>query len=400
MNSDADSPLMNALREFDATDANLIKLERLCQEIEELVPEGVCFGYDPGHDDLRRIFVEVLAALPMIDGWKPECYFCDLDDIAQARLDAYDLFDEPRLIADVENSITFPKRELQRYRFEFNKKRRALIQDILFELIDTIDSDIRNLNRRLVPDIEMSASLEGPELDALQDYVNQIDTLLGSSVKRPQKWSDFNSHLSSGRFRDFCDIEQIDWPSVKSELRKSFSSAYDPVPVRVKDLSDLVASRPKGPVATRLNWDRLTPDEFERLIFVLIGTEPGYENPEWLTKSNASDRGRDLSVIRVVADSLAGTIRSRVIIQCKHWLSRSVNVPDVATLEAQMKSWEPPRVDVLVIATSGRFSSDVVTHIEKHNQSDNALRIEMWPESHLERLLAARPSLIADFKLR
>lgn len=399
MNSDAGSPLMNALREFDATDANLIKLERLCSEIEELVPKGICFGYDPHYDDLCRIFVGVLDALPMIDGWKPECHFCDLDDIAQARIDA-DEIGEPRLIADVENSIISPRRELQRYRFEFNKKRRALIQDILCELIDTIDSSIRNLNRRLVPDTEINASLAGPEWDTLQDCVNQIDTLLGSSVKRPQKWDDLNSHLCSSLLSDFCEIEQIDWPSVKSDLRKSFSSAYDPIPVRVKDLSDLVASRPHGPVATKLNWESLSSDEFERLIFALISNEHGYENPEWLTKPNAPDRGRDLSVTRVVADPLAGTIRSRVIIQCKYWLSRSVNVSDVATLEAQMKSWEPPRVDVLVIATSGRFSSDVVTYIEKNNQLDNALRIEIWPESHLERLLAARPPMIADFKLR
>ena len=65
-----------------------------------------------------------------------------------------------------------------------------------------------------------------------------------------------------------------------------------------------------------------------------------------------------------------------------------------------MTLWEPPRVDVLVIATTGRFSSNAVSMIEKHNNADRALRIEMWPESHLERLLAQRPSVIADFGLR
>ena len=149
MNSDADNPLMNALREIDATESNLIKLEKLCHEIEELVPGGIQFGFNSAYDDLRRIFAELLAALPTIDGWKPECHFSDLDEIAQARLDADDI-GEPRFYADVESSITFPRRELQRYRFEFNKKRRALIQDILSELIDVLIR-IRNLNRRLVP---------------------------------------------------------------------------------------------------------------------------------------------------------------------------------------------------------------------------------------------------------
>jgi hypothetical protein len=57
-------------------------------------------------------------------------------------------------------------------------------------------------------------------------------------------------------------------------------------------------------------------------------------------------------------------------------------------------------VDVHIIATTGRFTSDAVSLIEKHNQSDSALRIEMWPESQLERLLASRPAIIAEFSLR
>ena len=46
----------------------------------------------------------------------------------------------------------------------------------------------------------------------------------------------------------------------------------------------------------------------------------------------------------------------------------------------------------VLFATSGRFTSDTVAIVEKQNQSDSALRIEMWPESHLERLLAGRPA--------
>jgi hypothetical protein len=65
-----------------------------------------------------------------------------------------------------------------------------------------------------------------------------------------------------------------------------------------------------------------------------------------------------------------------------------------------MELWQPPRVDGLVIATTGRFTADAVALIEQHNQSDRALHITMWPDSHLERLLAARPHLIGQFRLR
>lgn len=384
------NPLMVALQQFEAAEANLMKLERLWQEIEKLVPNGIQFGSDLDYEGKCRAFRDILSALPMIDGWKPECYLLSLNDIAQSRFDAQEL-GELEIIIDVENSIEAPGIDLREYRFKFNKKRLALIQDTLSELIDLVNTDIINLKCNPGSDSFW---------DALKDHVSQIDTLLGSSVKRPQRWNDLIRHLHFGSLGDFQDIEQIDWPNVKAGLSKSLYDANNPIIVKVKDLSDLVASRPHGPVAAKLEWERLSPDKFERLIFALISAESGYENPEWLMHTNASDRGRDLSVTRVVVDPLAGTIRSRVIIQCKHWLSRSVALDDVTTLIGQMKLWEPPRIDIHVIATSGRFTSDAVAFIEKNNQSDTALRIEVWPESHLERLLAARPSLIAEFRLR
>lgn len=77
-----------------------------------------------------------------------------------------------------------------------------------------------------------------------------------------------------------------------------------------------------------------------------------------------------------------------------------MSLPDLSSLKDQMALWQPPRVDVLIIATTGRFATDAVDFIEKHNHSDRALKIEMWPESHLERLLAARPGLVVEFRLR
>jgi Restriction endonuclease len=191
-----------------------------------------------------------------------------------------------------------------------------------------------------------------------------------------------------------------DWPKVRAGLPASLYMENEALPVSVADLGEIVATRPRGPVVTQLQWDRLTPEDFERLIFSLITGETGYENPEWLMKTNAPDRGRDLSVYRVAVDALSGSLRSRVIIQCKHWLTKSVSVSDFGAVKEQVVLWEPPRVNVLVIATSGRFTSDAVQAIEKHNEAGNPLRIEIWPESHLERLLAARPGLIAEFSLR
>jgi hypothetical protein len=394
-----DSPMNAALRHFEATEANLAKLEKVLGEIKAAIPDSVVFGEDHEYDNNCRHGVKLVAALPAIDGWKLELSLMCLDEIAHRRLDAEESYDiEPKVA--IERDIEEPSRMLHEYRFRFDQKRRELIRDSLTGLVDAIDANLRALSGELQPEVKLNKTIDNLSFDELKQNVAQINALLGSSVARPARWSDLHRHMHFGKLGDLSDIVEHDWPSVKAGIRKSMYGEKEPVPVEVEDLGALVSRKPRGAVATKLLWDRLTEDEFERLLFVLISSELGYENPEWLMKTNAADKGRDLSVYRVYVDSLGGTIRQRVIIQCKHWLSKSVGSTEIAVLRELMKLWEPPRVDVHVIATSGRFSSDAVTIIEKHNQSDTALRIEMWPESHLERLLASRPAIIAEFALR
>jgi hypothetical protein len=395
----ADSPLNAALRHFEAAEANLNKAEKVLSEIDKSIPEGIAFGDDPEYEANCRSFSGLLASLPNIDGWKPDIYLMDLDEIAQHRLDAQEVGEVESQVA-VERRIGEPARHLREYRYRFNQKRRELVRDTLTELVDGIDANMRHLGRQLSSDVKSNEVVDNPEFEKLKENVAQIGTLLGSSVAKPSRWSDLHRHMRFGTMGDLHDIVEHDWPAVKASLRKSLYGEKEPVPVDVEDLGALVSKKPRGSVATKLLWERLSDEQFERLVFVLISSEKGYENPEWLMKTNAPDRGRDLSVYRVYADPLGGTIRQRVIIQCKHWQSKSVGPSEIATLKVQMRMWEPPRVDIHVIATSGRFTSDAVTIVEKQNQSDSALRIEMWPESHLEWLLASRPAIIAEFGLR
>jgi len=396
----SESPLNAAIRQFEAAEANLNKAEKVLAEIIKAIPCGIAFvGEDPEYEANCRSFYALLRALPKIDGWKPEITLLDLDQIAQWRLDAQEIGEIHCSVA-VEREIAEPARLLREYRYHFNQKRRELIRDALIDLIDAIDANLRELKKLLQQDVPSNETVENAEFDQLKENVAQINTLLGSSVSKPARWSDLHRHMYFGMIGDLHDIIEHDWPSVKDGLRKSLYGEKEPVPTDVEDLGALVNKKPSGPVATKLLWETLSEEEFERLVFVLISSEHGYENPEWLMKTNAPDRGRDLSVYRVITDGLGGTIRFRVIIQCKHWLSKSVGPAEIATLKEQMKLWEPPRVDITVIATSGRFTSDAVAIVEKHNQADTALRIELWPESHLERLLASRPAIIAEFRLR
>lgn len=393
-----ESPLNTALRIFEAAEANLVKLEKLWMEIESVIPSGVAFLEDSGYENNCRDFANVLACLPKIDGWKPEIHLMDLNEIGQNRLDAMEV-GEIEFQISVENQIYEPAKLIREYRHKFDRKRRELVRDALQSAIDSIDEDLRDLAIELEGESEINDAVTRSSFDDLKSHIAEIDTLLGSEP-RPSRWADLHRHLHFGLLGDLQDIIKHDWPSVKSGIRKSLYGEKEPIPVEIDDLGSLVSSKPTGPIVTQLNWGKLSPDEFERVIFALISSEKGYENPEWLMKTNAPDRGRDLSVLRVHNDPLGGVFRHRTIIQCKHWLSKSVSVSDIAEIKEQMKLWEPPKVDIQVIATSGRFTSDAVALVEKHNQSDSGLRIEMWPESHLERLLSSRPSLIAEFGLR
>jgi len=391
------STLEQALQQFEAAEANLEKLEKLWEKISGHIPGGPAFGAPPEYDELCLAFRGILPALPAIGGVRVEDHLYDYDAAGQMRLDALEVGEIDAQVS-VENALEEQGRRLREYRFLLNAKRRELVRGRMLTLIDEVDETLR----LLVPSLggaEVNEAVPEPNWSRLKEAIQEIATLLGSNPK-PPGWGTLMRHLHFGQMADLSDIHKVDWPAVKGGLRIGIYGEHDPVPVGVADLEDIVAARPQGPVTSRLNWSALTDEEFERLIFSLIGETPGYENPQWLQHTNASDRGRDLSVVRVDTDPLEGVRRHRIIIQCKHWLSRSVGPGDVSDVRSQMELWQPPRVDGLIIATTGRFTADAIALVEQHNQADRALHISMWPDSHLERLLAARPHLIGEFRLR
>lgn len=395
------STLDNTLRALAAIEANLDKLDRLWAEIRNLIPDGIVFGSpDEGrYEECRLNFGEIVKAIPKIDGWEIKNGVFELREIAQMRLDAKEV-DDAHAHAAVEDSIFATEASLREYRRRFNRTRRHTIRAAAERQIEVIDGLLAKIGRNVSDRKKSGTSLDGPVWESLRDHVTQLQTLLGKWTPTRSVWSDFHRHLGFAQVCDFRDITTKEWPFLRDEIMGRLVHEDEPVPVTVTDLAQLGPASATGSVSTRLNWKKLDDEEFERLIFRMISQTVGYETPQWLTRTNAADRGRDLSVSRVFHDPLTGPIRSRVIFQCKHWLSKSVAPAEITTARDMMRLHEPPRVDVLVVATTGRFTTAAVELVEKHNQDDKALRIEMWPDSHLELLLAARPGLVAEFDLR
>src|SRR5712691_3354252 len=143
-----DSPINSALRQFEATEANLAKLERIWPRVVELTPKGLSFGNDPAYDELVRNYEDIVKALPRIDGWKPEDIPMDLNSIGQLRLDAKEV-GEIQAEISIEEQIEAPGRELAKYRHLLNRKRHHLIRSVMVDKINQIDEILQSLRKAL-----------------------------------------------------------------------------------------------------------------------------------------------------------------------------------------------------------------------------------------------------------
>lgn len=395
--------LEEALAQFERAETNISRLEAVAKEMEVLVPEGISFA-DTGpeaerYESLRRSYEDLLSGLPPLDGYKPTAIPKTLDDIAHARMGVAEL-SEPEFAISVAQEEREPAEQLAEYRHQFSKVRRSLVRDRAKELVKQIDDIVIAVDDESVPR-DGSPAAENDDWPGLVQAIGEIERLLGADLVHTQgRWHDLHRHLGFAQSVDFRDIAEFDWPSVRPDIEASLYSELEPLPVEVEDLGALARTRPTGPVSTQLAWDALDDEGFERLVYNLLLNASGYENPRWLQKTRAADKGRDLSVDRVIADPLGDTRRERVIMQCRHRLASSISVDDCAVIVAQMALWEPPHVDVLIFATSSRFTADAIQWIEGHNEAGKSPRVEMWPSSHLETLLATRPALVREFGLR
>lgn len=387
------------IKEFDIAESNVIKLEAIWQKVSSNIPSGFNFTDSSNEYDTACIdFLRVYRALPTIDGWKPEIEFSTLNDIAQTRIDFLDI-GEPSQSMDFETKLNEPGNIIAKYKVLLSSKRREFIRELVLKEITEVDEQLKKLEISYPDTYEPINHKIDDGFNEIRNAVKKIDILLGSE-RRAKEWGDLNRHLRFSMVADLFDIRSRDWVAVKEWLTEIIYSSTDPRPASVADLDELLVKRPKGKIITDLKWNALTAESFEKLIFNLVCDSEGYENTQLLTHVNAADKGRDISTDRITEDPLLGLSKKRVIIQCKHWLSKSVAAEDVSSLLANIKLWEPPKVDIVIIATSGDFSTNAVDFAERHNMGTNTPEVAMWNKSRLESMLAKRPDLCINFSLK
>ena len=114
-----------ALQQFEAAEANLVKLESLWTRIESLLPNGPAFGSPPEYEELCWAFRRILPSLPAIDGFRIEDHLHDYDSVGQMYLDALEIVEFEAKVS-VTNTLEEQGRQLREYRFRIQAQRRAI----------------------------------------------------------------------------------------------------------------------------------------------------------------------------------------------------------------------------------------------------------------------------------
>jgi hypothetical protein len=330
-----------------------------------------------------------------VDGWTITDPLPDMNQLGHAFIDYQEIGELPTSAWEASEQ---PGRDIAEYRFRLHRARRRAIRERLNELTTTIDVALR----RILVGVERTSTDEilSDDTTSVRAAYEEIERLLGDATERKGRWSELHRHLYFNQGHDWHDIAEFDWPSVKPDIRAAGFADTDPLPVPSIDLGTAASAGPAGSATTALAWSNLDDSGFERLLLDLLSALPGHQNVQWLMSTRAADRGRDLSLDRVIQDGSGGVRVERVIVQAKHWLSKSVSAPDVSNTLTNVRLWQPPLVRGLVIATSGRFTQDAVSWAEQHNESGSAPFIDLWAESKLETLLAQHPHLVVAHGLR
>jgi hypothetical protein len=394
--SPARMDLNTLLSTMDTVSANVERLQVIWNRAQPLLPTGPQGGSTEEYDNLVRAWDDLLQGLMPINGWTIVDSIPGMDEIGMMYLDYMEIGDPPFRVFEAKEQ---PQKDLDEYRYRLGRARRQAIRGRVQELITSIESVLPEMLRGV--ERNHNLALDDPRVALISEAISEIERLLGSAVERKGRWSDLHRHMRFGQGQDWHDIYDLDWPSVKKDIEASVFSESDPLPVpKGIDLGNVASSKPEGHASTELNWSIIDSGRFEHLLYDLARVLPGYQNVQLLMKTNAADRGRDISAERVYSDGAGGMRTERVMIQAKHWQSRSVPPEEISSGLTRIVLWEPPPIRNYIVATSGAFTPDAVAWVEKHNNSGKQPYIDLWPESRLSTLLSERPYLVAEYGLR
>jgi len=391
--------LNEILLAFDRTEVNLDRLEAVWKRARALLPEGPELGGNAEYDDLVRSYNDLAVAVPAVDGHRLPTTLPDYEDVGHLFLEYAEFGELPR---SVWQDIDEPERAIADYRFHFNRARRRAVRSRLSGLTDQVAADLENITAFIDKSNPPSnETLQDEAAGRVVEAIVEIERLIGNAVERTGRWSDLHRHIHFGQPHDWTDIALTDWPSVLDDIQAAGFADTEPLPLasEISDLGEAASHKLFGSATTALQWNEIDDDGFERLLFDLLSSFDEHYNVKWLMKTRAPDRGRDLSLERILHTPTGESRAERVLVQAKHWRSKSIRDSDVSALVVKAETWTPT-FHAVIMATSGRFTSGAVTWSDTRASSGRRPDVELWSEADLERLLSRFPSIAAAHGLR
>lgn len=383
------------LKDFENTNSNLSKMWKVWQLAKPHIPVGPSVGTSPQYEVLRNTWDDLRAALPMIDGWKIDTALPDIALIGEQYRDAayYGLHE---LAWDVEDDR--PEHQLLEYHRKLQAKKRKVFRADIDRIAAIITRNIGLITNNLKRD---STEFIDNELTAeVKILYKQIIRITDLKTVPSARWNDFERHYSFSEGHDWHDIKEYDWPSILQALDQIAYSEFDPIEVTAGELNDYADLTFSGNVVTSINLDSLTAEDFESLMFDVLSSIPNYVNVSIPLKTNAPDQGKDITFSLRVQTGFGGELLEPGVLQAKHWKATSVSVNDIADTLNHVPLWGPPHIRQLIFATSGKFTSDAVQLVQKHNnQGTHGVHIEIWERNKLEFILMKMPEIVQKYRL-
>lgn len=147
-------------------------------------------------------------------------------------------------------------------------------------------------------------------------------------------------------------------------------------------------------ISTSFDWSLLSPDQFEELCYDVLKKDKslGFSTVEWF-KGTTGQRGRDIEAKKIISTISGKSREERWIIQCKHYLSRSIGVRDFMDTIAWADSHNP---EAILMIASSFLSSDAKDYI-KGLYKQKRYKIEYIEIDELERIIKNDIELINKY---
>lgn len=139
---------------------------------------------------------------------------------------------------------------------------------------------------------------------------------------------------------------------------------------------------PRNEAQDMINWDEITPTQFEELCYELIEFN-GFKNIEWFGKGGG-DKGRDLTAVKF-EEPLSGVQKERKwVIQCKRYTSTKLSKLEIENFFVAAREHSPDSVLLIVSRTLSSNLKDWLNAVRENY----SFEIFVWEEKDIQREIA------------